>query len=110
MQVHLRLLDPADAPTKAGGGPVLLSAVTPNPSRGALSYTLRLEHAGRVMVEVIDVTGRVVARQADLDLAAGVHPLRWNASESATRLPSGIYFLRASTPDGRQSQLFVLTK
>jgi hypothetical protein len=58
-----------------------------------------------VSVAVVDLTGRVVARPADLDLAAGAHRLEWNAT-----LPSGIYFLRVQAPGGQQSRLFVLSR
>jgi len=64
----------------------------PNPARGPVAVTLRLDRAQRAEVALLDVRGRRVAVLHDGPLAAGRHAFRL----AIAALPSGVYFLRLS--------------
>jgi len=67
----------------------------PNPSRGALRVSLTLPAAvARARVQVLDVSGRVVATLAEGSLDAGVHTFAWDAAH--TSRAAGLYLVRAS--------------
>ena len=60
-----------------------------------------IEHAGRVRIEVWDVTGRLVRRLLDDPLDPGDHQTVWDGTdESRNPRGSGTYFVRMSV-DGR---------
>jgi len=78
-----------------------LGIVAPNPFGSTTGVTYSLARAGRVRVEVRDVTGRVVQRLLDRDEDAGEHRIVWNGvDEAGRRVPAGVYFMRM-TLDGR---------
>ncbi len=82
---------PPGGPGRAG-----LSPPRPNPARGLARFTLRLEGAARVRVEVFDVSGRRVRELADGPRVAGVAELEWDLRDEAGRaVPSGIYLVSA---------------
>ena len=73
--------------------------------------TLRLNvpEAGPVRLRVFDVTGRLVRTLTDRPMEAGEHLLRWDgASDSGSRLGSGIYFVRLDTAAGVASRKLLL--
>ncbi|GAB5521146.1 MAG: hypothetical protein RhofKO_33970 [Rhodothermales bacterium] len=70
-----------------------LGAPYPNPARTQTTFTVALPYAMAVQVEVLDVTGRVVAHIADQMLGAGTHRMPWNASP----YPPGVYLVRLHT-------------
>lgn len=79
--------DPAGGP---GAGP-WLGVPRPNPSGGLVAVSWCLPSAARLRLEVVDIAGRVVARLADSDHAAGVHVSIWDARQAAP----GIYLVCA---------------
>lgn len=83
---------PAALPTKLEFG-----APMPNPTRDAAAFSLALPAAARVELSVHDVTGRLLDRAEPVDLAAGVHRVRWTGGG---RLAAGLYFARLRV-DGR---------
>ena len=80
----LRVTD-APYPTRAA-----LSANYPNPFAGVTTLVYDIPRGQRVMLEVLDATGRVVFVAVDGHHEAGRHSLRFDASA----LPSGMYFAR----------------
>lgn len=61
----------------------------------------RLSAAGRVRIEVLDASGRLVRRLFDAEAAAGEHQVVWDGSDGSGRSQSpGAYFVRMSI-DGR---------
>lgn len=83
---------PAALPTKLEFGPAM-----PNPAREAVAFSLALPSAARVELSMHDVTGRLLDRGEPVDLAAGVHRVRWTGGG---RLAAGVYFARLRV-DGR---------
>ena len=65
-------------------------SVAPNPVRARATVRYALDRAGRVALDVIDVRGRVVARLAGGDRAAGAHTAEWDARG----LAAGLYTVR----------------
>ena len=82
---------PDEVPGRLG-----LRLTSANPARGAVRLELQLATAGAVRVAAYDALGREVARLADGERAAGVHPLTFDVAG----LAQGLYFVRAATPDG----------
>jgi hypothetical protein len=74
------------------------------PGEGVI-LTFTLSEPGPVEVRLFDVAGRLVRTLADRATGAGEHQVRWDGrSESGRRLSSGIYFVRARTPDGAMAR------
>ena len=80
-----------DAPERG-----LTLSVVPNPVRGLGTVSVSVPGGGPVTVEAFDALGRRVAVVWDGPLAAGTHPLRFDASA----LPAGVYVVRARTAAG----------
>ncbi len=64
--------------------------VGPNPARGPVTVTVDLPSAADLSVEVVDATGRAVARLAGGPRAAGPSVFRWDAAG----LAPGLYAVR----------------
>lgn len=72
-------------------GPYRLTDIAPHPVQDAGDLSLTVREAQSVRVDVYDLLGRRVASVLDADLTAGKqHPITLDAS----RLSSGVYFLR----------------
>jgi hypothetical protein len=93
----------SDEPATTGVGgdfPVAsldLGAPFPNPTRGALSFALRLERPGEVALALYDLAGRRVAGQAGVAVAAGARTVAWDPGP----LSPGLHLLMVTTDDGR---------
>lgn len=79
-------------------------AVYPNPSSGPFTVKLRCAEACRVRVEVLDATGRVVARMQEGMLTAGEHAFR---SDRELVAP-GNYSIRCITGEVVRTSALVL--
>ena len=69
------------------------SAPTPNPSHGALAFTIGLPQAATVSLQVADVRGRLVAPPTSWSLTAGRHRIAFDPARNA-EVVAGIYFAR----------------
>jgi hypothetical protein len=63
------------------------------PSQDEVHFRFQLPRAGRVRIDLFDVSGRRVAAAVDQTLPAGRNDVNWNAGH----LASGIYLTRLST-------------
>ena len=96
-------VDPAAPP--AG---LALSPPWPNPSRERVSLTLELARPGRAEVAVFDAAGRRVRTLFEGALAAGRHPVAWDGSGAGgAHAAPGVYFVRATTPEGSADRRLV---
>ncbi|HDQ99190.1 MAG TPA: T9SS type A sorting domain-containing protein [candidate division WOR-3 bacterium] len=86
--------------------PTALCEVLPNPFVGQTTVRLQLPQAGRVRVNVVDISGRTVATLADGELAAGRQELIWQPGS----LAAGVYFVRVETPAGTTTRPVLLTR
>ncbi len=101
-------IDPVAA---VGESPLLPDALhlgvpMPNPASDRMTCTFDLPRASTVMLEIIDITGRVCARLAQGEFTAGRHTL----SLRPQGLRSGFYYLRVRSSVGSEARGFVLLK
>ena len=54
----------------------------------------RFVTAGRAAFDLLDASGRQVARMAEFDAAPGEGSLTWEARSAGRRVPPGLYFMR----------------
>jgi len=78
-------------------GNVILYPNSPNPFDGVTSVKLQISEPGDVMVEISDVTGRVVKMFPGKALQAGVYDMR------VTVAAAGVYFLKVRQNNGTAS-------
>lgn len=79
-----------------------LGAARPNPASGPTALTLSVGARERVLVQVFDARGRVVATLLDEVLEPGDRELRWNpAGRDVVEDVSGVYFISARTASER---------
>lgn len=79
----------------------------PNPFNPSTTLRIDIPGAGRVQLEIVDITGRVVQTLlSQAQLPAGRHSVRVDASG----LTSGLYFARLVTPSGLQITPLTLIK
>ena len=73
----------------------------PNPFNPRTTLRFDLARAGRVELAVYDLQGRRVRVLVSAALAAGRHEIVWDGLDGQGRtLSSGVYFARATLPDG----------
>ncbi len=93
--IYLNRVDPpigAAVPSR-GGHPFEL-AVTPNPFGASLHLSITTPVAGRASIQLLDLTGRVVATLADASAPAGTTMFDWRPSDDRPLAP-GVYAIRA---------------
>ena len=89
----------------------MLTSIHPSPSRGTVEFTYGLPCAGRVSIEVYDLTGRLVQRVYDGERPKGNHTAIWDGvSIEGVRAPSGIYVCRFGTTEASEALRFVLLR
>jgi len=95
-----------------GDNPALSEAplgVAPNPGRAGAEVRYTVARAGRVRLELLDLSGRVVETLADRLHAPG----RYTAGGAASRregLAPGLYIVRLTTPDQVSARKFVVLR
>jgi spore coat protein CotH len=81
----------------AGVGVLSLMPNYPNPFNPMTKLSFEIPTNGRVLLEIYDVKGRMIARLKDETLAAGSHEVIWNGHDRADgAVASGVYFSRLS--------------
>jgi hypothetical protein len=91
-------------------GSICLGTPEPNPTTGGLSYSVDLDRATRVRVNIFDVRGRLVTTLFDGLLLPGRHAFRWTPDGADTDVPSGTYYLRLSADGEQRIRKFVLVR
>ena len=90
---------PTGAPPRALPAQAGLHA-SPNPSSDVVDLRLALPRAGRVSVEVLDLSGRQVREIANAAFPAGLLPLRWDGRDAlGNPAAAGVYWVRARGED-----------
>jgi hypothetical protein len=92
----------ADVPVRT---PMYLAPPVPNPASGRVRLGYAVERPGRAEITVYDVTGRAVARVLAVENAG---PGVSEASLDASKLASGVYFVRLTTPAGMVARKLVV--
>jgi hypothetical protein len=75
----------------------------PNPGKKFI-INYQIATTARIVLEIYDVTGRLVRELADVSQQAGYYSLNWNGCNTrGKRLPAGVYFIRFEA--GNQAQV-----
>lgn len=83
----------------------------PNPFAASTVISFELDRSREVTVDVIDVSGRRVARLTDGLLPAGRNEVTWNGQEDGGRqAAAGVYFYRLVTKDSVLAGRMLLTR
>jgi hypothetical protein len=106
------IVSTVDVGQELSGNAIALGPVSPNPARGAMSYTLTLPRRAAVTVRLFDMAGRQVRTLVDRELSAGLYTLAWDGTDErdGTALSSGLYFLQLEADGVRQARRFVLLR
>lgn len=78
----------------------------PNPFNPTTNITYAMPEPGHVVLEVFDVTGRMVATLVNGQAQAGHHTVTFDA----TRLSSGVYVYRLTTGAFTKTRKMLLVK
>ncbi len=98
-------------PVNAGDITQVALQVAPSPIRDRAQLRFALPLAGRALVEVLDVEGRIVKVLARGEFTRGVHTLAWDGrDEVGSKVASGIYIYRLVTAAGAISQKSVVLR
>jgi hypothetical protein len=89
-------VSPSDPQTPRKSDLTLLSS---NPTSGSARVQYSVSGAGRVRVEVLDVSGRVEQTLADRIHTPGRYVVNWDGVGRRGRSSPGLYFIRLVTPD-----------
>jgi hypothetical protein len=88
---------------------LLLEAIRPNPSHGAVTISLSVPGGSEAHVSILDLQGRVVSRRTQADrFGPGFHSVVWNGGNDGTRVPAGIYFVVVSDGDRKVTRRVVV--
>ncbi len=83
----------------------------PNPFNPWTKLSFDLPAAGRVQLEIFDVSGRRVTTLIDESREAGRHEIAWNGLDDSGRaVASGVYLSRLGTAVGVRSERLVLLR
>lgn len=100
--VTVSAADPVELPSRSG-----IAAIYPNPFNAQTTISFEVAAAGPVLLRVIDVLGREVARLEDGVLMPGVYRKEFSGSD----LSSGIYVVELAAAQGaREAMKIVLMK
>jgi hypothetical protein len=100
-------------PTSADSPPALgaLLRSYPNPLQSTTRIDYTTPGEGDATIEIVDVTGRIVARPARGHHAAGDHIVEWSGrGDDGSDLPSGVYFARLVTAEGVRTLKLTLVR
>jgi len=85
--------------------------VSPNPLRTSSSIVIRLSQPAMVGVHMTDLSGRIVLRRAEQEMASGLTTVQWNGQDShGRRLPAGMYFVVATTRESSTTTRVALVR
>ncbi|MGH7740880.1 MAG: FlgD immunoglobulin-like domain containing protein [Candidatus Eiseniibacteriota bacterium] len=105
---------PQPPPVTAVGNPAPLGLhlrLSPNPSSGVATVAFSLDQPGHVVLEIFDVSGRVVRRLAAGNFSADDHQLSWDSRDDAgVRVKSGVYFARLRSDARVVSEPLIVSK
>lgn len=83
-----------------------VSQNTPNPFNPSTSINFTLAKAGKVTVEIFNVSGQKVETLVNSTMNAGAHSVNWNAS----RQSAGIYFYTVKSDNASKTMKMTLLK
>jgi len=78
----------------------------PNPASSLITTTFLLNNEQKVIIQLIDVNGRIATTLADKYFGAGKNKVEWNTSN----LNEGIYFLQIRSDDFLKMEKLIVSK
>lgn len=78
----------------------------PNPFNPATNIKFALPEAGKVIIRIYDIAGRLVEEPVNSEFSAGLHTLKFDGS----KLASGVYFYRLTSSGHTAVKKMILTK
>ncbi len=93
-----------------GAGSLALSAPSPNPAHGSMSYRIVLPREQHVQVRIVDLSGRLVRTLVNRSMGAGTWNLTWDGKRDGRQVSNGVYFLDLAAEGGRKTQRFVVAR
>jgi hypothetical protein len=92
-----------------------LGKIYPNPSRDAVTIEYEIADSevisGKVMIQVYDVIGRVVANLVNSTQEQGHYSVTWSStSKDGNPLPRGVYFIRLKAGFTEEIKLVMLVR
>jgi hypothetical protein len=82
---------------------VTVGFIAPNPTSGETTVVYSLKNDATVTIQVVDVTGKVVATVTENNLTAGTQKTSFDASN----LSSGVYYVNINTGNSVATQKFI---
>jgi hypothetical protein len=83
----------------------------PNPFSGKTTIEYTLSEAGRVTIDVYDLSGKVVKRLVNDDILPGSYSITWDATnENGTLVNDGFYFFKVSQGNQSVTEKMVLLR
>jgi len=88
------------------------SVVAPNPLNPEATVTYTTAKTGFVRIDMFDIHGRLVRRIVDEPaMAAGTHEATVDGrGQRGEKLPSGVYFIRGTSPEGEFKNIITILK
>jgi len=83
-----------------------LHSAYPNPFNPVTTISFSLPTDSEVLIQVVNLHGRVVATLTNSNMNSGYHAVRWNADAHS----SGLYFVKMVAGDYHQTQKLMLVK
>lgn len=81
----------------------------PNPFSPETQIRFELPQAGRVELEIYDVSGRLIRTLVNQEQDAGSHLVNWDGRNDAGRkVPGGVYFYNLTAPGIEESRRMIL--
>ncbi len=103
--------DPCYVPAETAPQVTGLAGAYPNPFNPSTKIRFNLAEAGKVELNIYDLSGRRVRTLLDGPMDVGTHELDWQGRDDAGHeLASGVYFLRFSAGELRGSSKLTLLK
>lgn len=83
--------------------------VSPNPVSSGSTLSLVVPRQEAIVLEIVDVSGRRIAKLVDEVIQAGRYQYKWDGgSRDGRRAPAGVYFVRARVGGATQTMKLVL--
>lgn len=93
------------------GAALVQVSVQPNPFNPGTSIRFELPVAGRVSVQVFDLTGRLMRTLVDATMEAAAHVVPWDGTDDSGRpVASGAYYCRVTTDAATATAKMMLLK
>jgi hypothetical protein len=90
---------------------LMTSVNYPNPFTEETKIEFNLKESGHIIIDVYDLSGRLIKQIKNEDISAGDHSVTWNATnESGDRVQSGYYFYKINAGKSCKTEKMILLR